>query len=76
MSANPQFSADLFTFTKDISNGKHYFLCIVYIPNFRNILVLLEKLLIVISTQGFPLRMSSVNVTKSAVVACGFGHIY
>ena len=75
MSANAQFSADLFAFTKDISNGKHHFLWIVYIPNFRNILFLLEKLLIIISTQGFPLRISSVNVAKSAV-ACGFGHIY
>ena len=26
-------------------------------------------------TKSFPLRISSVNVTKSAV-SCGFGHIY
>ena len=27
MRANPQFPADLFTFTEDILNGKYHFLC-------------------------------------------------
>ena len=28
MRVNPQFYADMFTFTKEILNGKAYFLCI------------------------------------------------
>ena len=34
-----------------------------------------EKLVILHKKWSFPLRISSVNVTKSAVF-CGFGHIY
>ena len=46
------FPTDMFTFTKEIFNGKFHLLCRIYIPNFRNILVLLEKLLIIINTQS------------------------
>ena len=34
-----------------------------------------EILLILHKKRSFPLRISSVNVTKS-IVSCGFGHVY
>ena len=57
---NPQFSADLVTFTGEIIDGKFHFLCGVFSekdPKYRKI------------------RTFSINVNKSARNS-GFGHIY
>ena len=85
ITAQKMETADLVTFTEEILNGKLHFLCINlawclcarrlrtqvyrYLNNSHYQDISLHK------KWSFPLRISLVNVTKSAV-SCGFGHIY
>ena len=41
---NPQFSADLVTFTGEIFNGKLYFLCSVFIIQSKHFIKLTKKI--------------------------------
>ena len=86
---NLQETADLITFTEEILNEKHHFLCSEYIcwATFAGAQPELferqgsydqnreEALAHCIKNAVFSLRISSVNVTKFAV-SCGFDDIY
>ena len=86
---NLQETADLITFTEEILNGKHHFLCREYIcwATFAGAQSEMfegqgsydqnreEALAHCIKNEFFSLRISSVNATKSAV-CCGFDHVY
>ena len=58
---NPQETSDLVTFTEEILNENFIFCAVEYGSNTSQIV-------------KFPLKISPVNVTKSAVF-CGFVHI-
>ena len=86
---NPQFSIDLVTFTGEILKWKlHYFAGNESVFSTGSTLISTSfsifnnsekfsflSVVYTVQKKNFALRISSVNMTKSAV-SCGFGHIY